>query len=406
VKVTYINYLYDTKFSSVGAAVHVREFSESTKKRGVDISPFFLNEIAAPKGDGNDHLSIRDQLKKKMSRYVGQLNALFKNISYFHREWRLISAERPDVVLVRYNLLNFSVALVAKIKKIPFVLEVNAPMAFEDRQFNKKQLSLPFFPEWVERLNLKLADRVYTVSNALRNYYVEQGVDPDKVTVVPNGVDMERFHPDVDGMKIKRKYKFEKDIVLGFTGSFHYWHGLECFEQFIRELQAKYENVSLLLVGDGPLKSDLEETFSKESYRDKVVFTGYIEHRLMPEYIAAMDIVLAPYPEMDFFYFSPLKLFEYMAAGKAIVASAVGQIAEIVQDGHDGMLYKTGNIEQLVEKISKLVEDEALRKNIGNNARKKAQRDYSWQSAAAQVIDLMHAAAKLEKCTNPSVKEN
>ncbi len=388
-KVLYINYLFDKTYSSVGAAVHVREFVTAARELGVDIKSCDLNKF------GSEEAAVQSKsrawLKSKLSRYLRQLNALLSNVGYFRREWRLISQEKPDALLVRYNLLNFSIAIVARLKGIPLVLEVNSPMALENRTFNKGTWQLPLLPEWTERMTLKLADRVYTVSAALRNYFIKQGIDAGKISVIPNGVDIERFCPENDGTGIREKYGLEENIVLGFIGSFHYWHGVECLEAYIERLRARYGTLAFLLVGDGPLRSGLQEKFSNKPFADKVVFTGYVDHEAIPDYLAAMDIVLAPYPALTFFYFSPLKLFEYMSAAKAVVASRVGQIAEIVEDGVDGLLFDPGDYDQFVEKSAQLIEDGALRQDMGEKARAKMVQQYSWKQNAEKAVALVEA---------------
>lgn len=387
-KVLYINYLYDTKYSSVGAAVHVKEFVNAARQLGVDIRSQDLNKFSGGEESGSQP-KLRTWLKSKLSRYVGQLNALLSNVGYFRREWRLVSDENPDALLVRYNLLNVSAVLVAKLKKIPLVLEVNSPMALENRTFNKKVWHLPFLPEWFEKLNLKLATRVYTVSEALKMHFVSQGIDGAKISVIPNGVNVQMFHPEVDGQKIREQHKLGDDVVLGFVGSFHYWHGVDGFAPYVKRLCELHENVKFLLVGDGPLRADLESEFQRDGLHERVEFAGYVEHARIPEYLAAMDIVLAPYPKMTFFYFSPLKLFEYMAAGKPVIASRVGQIEEMIEHGSNGLLYEAGNLGELVKLSSRLVESTELRAEIGRQAWQTVRDHYSWKVNARRVMNLV-----------------
>ncbi len=403
-KVLYINYLFDRTYSSVGAAVHVKEFSDAARAIGVNIQSCDLNKFGSESAAVTS--KTRAWLKSKLSRYVGQFNALLSNIGYFKREWRMVEMKKPDALLVRYNLLNFSAALVARLKGIPLILEVNSPMALESRQFNKNTVNLPLVLEWFEKLNMKLASRVYAVSDALKDYLVSQGVSATKVSVVPNGVNVERFHPKLSGADVRTAHGLEGAIVLGFVGSFHYWHGVESLAPYVEQLCAKYENVRFLLVGNGPLKDELEATFRDKRLSDKVVFVGYIEHDRIPEYLAAMDIMLAPYPAMDFFYFSPLKLYEYMAAGKPAIASKVGQIEEMLQDGVNGVLYEAGNSEQFLAKSCQLIESEALRQSLGRRARELVCAKYSWKTNAAAVVGLIEKALQERRSSSISNGES
>jgi glycosyltransferase involved in cell wall biosynthesis len=148
-----------------------------------------------------------------------------------------------------------------------------------------------------------------------------------------------------------------------------------------------------LLVGDGPLKKKADEFVREHKLENMVFLTGYAPHHEIPEHLAAMDIVAAPYPKMDFFYFSPLKIFEYMAAGKAVIASRLGQIAELIQDGENGLLCEPDNFDQLLSITEKLIEDAALRHQLGVAARATMAERYSWQQNAQQIAEVIAKAA-------------
>jgi glycosyltransferase involved in cell wall biosynthesis len=303
-----------------------------------------------------------------------------------------VSSEKPDVILTRYNLYNFSAAAVARMRRIPFVVEVNSPMAHENRKFNTGKLHLPVLPEWIERLNLRMASAVVVVSEVLRDYFVRQGIPESKISVVPNGVDPEVFSPEIPSTGVREKYNLQGKVVIGFVGSFHYWHGVDNLLGFMAEVLRGYDHVRFLLVGTGPLHQELESAVRDQGYSDRVSLTGYVPHEKVPEYISAMDIVLAPYPAMDFFYFSPLKLFEYMACGKPVVASRLGQIAELIKDGVNGMLYEPEDLPQMAVKCRVLIENPELRSEIGRNARKSILAGYTWRSNAEKIIEVLKLA--------------
>lgn len=386
-KVVYFNYLFDKKESSVGAAVHVREFVRAARECEVEIKAYDMNRFAGV--EEAEKSKSRAWLKKRLSRYLNQFNTLISNIGYFRREWRIVSEEKPDAILVRYNLLNFSAALVARLKRIPLVLEVNSPMALENKRFNKNGFHLPFFPERVEKLNLMSAKRVITVSQVLKDYFTDWGVPPERMQVVANGVDIETFRPDVDSDAVRRQNGFDGKIVLGFVGSFHYWHGVDLLEELVQGLSTRFPEVRFLLVGNGPLREKLEKSFQQKGLTELVAFTGYVPHEKVPEYIAAMDVVIAPYPQMEFFYFSPLKLFEYMATGKPVVASRIGQISEIIVDNENGMLFEAGDLHDLIQKSARLIENKDLREKIGKQARQSIEEKYSWKVNAKQILQVI-----------------
>jgi glycosyltransferase involved in cell wall biosynthesis len=315
-----------------------------------------------------------------------------KNVRYFRQEWRMIRRVRPDVLLVRYDMQNFSAVAAAALKGIPIVLEVNAPQAYESRQFGEVAY-LPFVPEVIERWNMRMATRIYVVSDVLRAYLQQWGIPSQKMIVIPNGADEERFHPGVSGRRIREQYGLQEKVVIGFIGSFHYWHGVENLMPLIDTVGSLYGDVAFFLVGMGPLKEELERKLEDRDLTDRVVFSGYVPHDEMPEVVAAMDVVLAPYPKLALFYYSPLKIFEYLASGKAVVASRVGQIEEIIQDFMNGMLYDPDDIDALMEKVCILIENDDLRHAMGAKARETVLTFYTWRKTARRVSDVLDSAS-------------
>ncbi len=386
-KIVYFNYLYDLQESSVGAAVHFRELARALEEQGHDVRPYFLNQFTSVAASVKS--PVRGFLKRKLWRYLNQVNALVSNFRYFKKEWRILSAEKPDVVLVRYNLLNFSFILAARLKKIPVVLEVNAPMAYESRQYASYAVRIPWLPEFIERKLLQWSDRVIVVSRELQQYYERWRIPAAKMIVVPNGVDERRFQPEGMSQEIRNRYALQQQVVVGFVGSFHFWHGLENLIHFIKLTLARFDGVKFLLVGEGPLKRELEQKVQQDELTDRVIFAGYVPHDQVPAYLSAMDIVLAPYPRLDFFYYSPLKLFEYLAAGKAVIASRIGQITEIIRDGVNGVLFDPDNFEDLQRQLFSLIENEAYRNQLGKNGRKSIIEHYTWRHTAQRILAVM-----------------
>lgn len=390
-KVLYFNYLYDTTEASVGAAVHVKEFAAAMQTLGHELKVYHLNlwHQGAASGEPSAWQKIRTALKSKLRRYVGQINQIVANARYAAKERRILQEEKPDALLIRYNMLNFSAVLLAKRMGIPVVLEVNSPMAFERKNLVKDMMFLPALPQLIERMNMKRADAIIVVSKHLKEYFVNHGISASKISVIPNGVDIERFSPKISGARVREKHGLKNRIVLGFVGSFHYWHGLENLLRLIEHTQKRHDDVAYLLVGDGPLKKSADEFVAHKNLEKSVVLTGYVPHQEIPEYVAAMDIVLAPYPKMDFFYFSPLKLFEYMAAGKPVIASRIGQIAEIIQNEENGLLYAPEKIDELLDKATRLIEHDDDRQRMGSAARQTIVESYTWQHNAEMISSVI-----------------
>ncbi len=402
-KIVYFNYLYDTTEASVGAAVHVKEFAAAMKTLGHEVKVYHLNlwhqgaATAAPSA----WQKVRNKLKARLRRYVGQINQILANARYASKERKILLEEKPAALLIRYNMLNFSAPLIAKRMGIPVILEVNSPMAFERKNLVKDMMFLPMLPQLIERLNMKLADAIIVVSKHLKDYFVRHGVPAAKITVIPNGVDIERFSPNVSGERIRAKYGLGERIVLGFVGSFHYWHGLENLLTMIERNLDRRGQIAYLLVGDGPLKKSVDEVVAHKKLEQFVILPGYVPHQEIPEHVAAMDIVLAPYPKMEFFYFSPLKIFEYMAAGKPVIASRIGQIADIIQSDENGLLYDPENLDELVQKAASLIANKNERRRIGDTARQTMVDHYTWQHNAEMIARIIARVLSAKNGNHP-----
>jgi glycosyltransferase involved in cell wall biosynthesis len=195
----------------------------------------------------------------------------------------------------------------------------------------------------LERRILIGADLVVAVSREVRDFVLKLGVGSDRVKVLPNGVDIRRFNPQVDGGPIRRALGLEETFVIGFVGSLKAWHGVDGLLSACASLPISLP-WQLLLVGDGPERDSLAHQAGALGVFDRVTFTGSVSYDQIPAFMAAMDVVVAPYPALDDFYFSPLKLFEYMSMARPVIAAALGQIAEVVVHRQNGWLYPPGDI--------------------------------------------------------------
>jgi glycosyltransferase involved in cell wall biosynthesis len=241
-------------------------------------------------------------------------------------------------------------------------------------------------------LNLDAAARIFVVSEVERRNLEARGVAANKIVINPNGVDVQRFRPGAGGDDARRELGIKDDeVVAGFVGTFGPWHGVEKLADAIKAIPA---NVPLrfLLVGSGSLHAEVEKQLENESGR--VIFTGSVGHDRVPALLDACDILVAPHVPLadgSEFFGSPTKVFEYMAAGKAIVASRLGQIGEVLADQETALLVQPGNVEELAAAIARLVDSEELRKGLGARAREVAEREHTWTHNARRVLDAYKA---------------
>jgi len=287
---------------------------------------------------------------------------------------------RPDVVLTMHAL-RFSSLLAARRLGLPVVLEVNASVPDETRRYRPEVHLLPGLSGEIERRTLAAAAGVFVVSGVLRDYFVERGLSSDQIAVIPNGADPDRFHPAAADRELRGR--FPGRVLVGFAGSFARFHGIDLLEQAIRRTAAHF-----VLAGDGIGARELRARLPGQP---NLTFLGSVPHERMPGILAAMDVVVAPYPPQDFFYFSPIKLFEYMACGRAVLSARLGQIAEVIRDDDNGLLYDPSAPGDFVEKLGALVGDPARRERLGAAARRTIVDHYTWDHHARRVAALLEA---------------
>lgn len=306
----------------------------------------------------------------------------FRRIKHLRHDWK------PNAILVRQQGVDFVAALLAKDESILVALEVNAPLALEVRR-ERPSGWLDIYrrsEEWAWHH----AHSIFVVSNELKNILVDAGVPQEKIHINPNGVNEHDFDPSV---LIAEEAKLRLGLpvsvpIIGFTGSFRSWHGLENLLAAFVQLVSANHDVSLLLVGDGPQRMNIEAWIDKNNLSAKVFITGHVPHKDLPIYISAMDICVAPYPDLNPFYFSPLKIIEFMAMAKPIVASDIGQISELLSD-EAGFLVSPGNVQELYTMLEDLLEHPVIGVLAGKKAREKVLASYTWQHNARRVTDVL-----------------
>ena len=289
----------------------------------------------------------------------------------------------PDAVYERYALGHRDCFLLCRKQGIPFILEVNALLARETRTLSEKQKNASAAGMRKEIAFLKRVKNLMVVSEQLKK---EIAPDSQSIVVNPNGVNPGLFHPKIQGFRILKQYGLERKKVLGWVGGFGPGRGLEQVVDIATQINQIQKDIVFLIVGDGPLKDKVVELIKSRQLSHMFVLTGSVSKTRVPQYIAAMDIALAPYPAQGAAYFSPLKVFEYMAMAKVVAAIDEGQCRELLGDGA-GLLLPPDDHRLWAEKIVKLLDDDEKRKQMGDLARKKILDNYSWEINTRRIVD-------------------
>lgn len=380
-KVVYLRSTPGPGTQAGGAASHIKGVVEALEALGTEVEVISNDQIA-----GLDHSKERFAIIPPQPR--GVTRALFEihnNLVFTRAAVPLVMGAQPDFIYQRYARFSWAGVAASVQTKRPLFLEYNGSEVWVGRHWDRVG-SLDLLERY-ERLNLEAAARIFVVSEVERRNLEARGVDPAKIIVNPNGVDVERFRPGVGGAEARRELGIADDeVVAGFVGTFGPWHGVEKLAEAIKSIPANVP-VRFLLVGSGSLHAKVEKLLENET---RVIFTGAVAHARVPALLDACDILVAPHVPLaggSEFFGSPTKVFEYMAVGKAIVASRLGQIGEVLADQETALLVEPGNVEELTAAIVKLVESDVLRARLGAKAREVAIQNYTWVHNAQRVLE-------------------
>jgi glycosyltransferase involved in cell wall biosynthesis len=298
-----------------------------------------------------------------------------------------------DVLYERYWLLNYGGLLTARRLGIPLVLEVNGDLIEEYDQLNielsKAQWAAIHF---INRRLFQGASHVVTVSEHLRRRTIERwGVDPARVTTVTNGAHVEEFVHLTDSQDVRKRYHLGSAPVIMFVGNFKPWHGLELLIEGFQRVALTNSTAKLVLVGDGSLRSEIEENVKALGLETRVIFTGKVPHDEVAGLLGIAQIAVMTHPPSQAAMSgTPMKLLEYMAAGKAIIAPCLPNIESILSQHRTGYLVPPGDAEALACAILELLCDERMRVKIGNAAQQRALNSHSWGRVAADLESIMY----------------
>lgn len=320
----------------------------------------------------------------------GELRRILYNQELALELKRRFEHHPPDFIYERGSLYSTASVVVARALNRPLIIELNAPLSLEQSVY--RATGLGELAAQAEQWVLSRASAVLTVSAPLRDYVTSLGIAPQRVHVVPNGVDPRLFRPGPPDPEVRARWDLGGRLVLGYVGGLRAWHGVETLPKLLQRLTPRYPKLRLVIVGDGPLRGELERRLREAGSAQSTVFTGALPHEEIPALIRQFDVALAPYPKLKhLFYFSPLKVFEYMACGVPVVAASLGQVAEVVRHGDTGVLYPPGDLDALSAACHQLLTQPFERQRLGQAAAERIHGHYTWERNAARVTEIAAA---------------
>lgn len=377
--------LYLSWFNSgEGSQVHAKEFMNAMNQLGNHVIPVELS-LKTKKQLENLKIQTTSHSSKGKLSFIKELKTFLLNILRIIRLLKLYREHKPDAIINRYLIYDFSAIIAGKLLNIPVMYEVNASAVYE-REIENRYYIKPL-AKWVEKYIFKKSDIVTVVSNELKNYFEENGYNVSNTIVIPNGVNVEKYQEDIQVPPSfdDISHQWKDKLILGFLGSLKSWHGIQRVIDLMPSLIKKNPNIRLLIVGDGNTRSEIEKKIEDYKLKDHVFISGFIPHEDVPGALHLFDVALAPYNNISNFYFSPLKIFEYMAAGKPVVAPSLGQIKELVQSNYTGLLLDENTDSCLEESILSIIEDSQKLKQMGLNAKNFITEHYTWTKNAETI---------------------
>ncbi len=353
-------------FASNGG-IHKRAMEIKTKEDIFDyysVEPVFRLILAKP--IDLYHLQIRKL--ERLFRWI--LQATYSFLFFFY----LISAifvKKPDLIYTRSQSISFLFGPILKVLRIPLILELHDPIFLDQA---KKKIRIK-----IEHNNFLRSDKIICTNNFVKIKLIQRGISPDKICVIPHGVKMSLFNIKEDMKEIRQKLNIpESQNVISYVGSLEEYEGVEQIIKTMNIIEKK--GVSFLLMMVGGRRHQIENLKSKieSTIKNKIIFIGQVPHKSVPKYLAASDIlVYTLLPERNFAL--PIKIFEYMASKKPIIAPNTDPIQDIIKNKETGMLINSNNPEEIAQAIMDLLRNKPLSQKISLQAYKKVRKNYTWK---------------------------
>ncbi|MBT8401475.1 MAG: glycosyltransferase family 4 protein [Rhodothermia bacterium] len=364
-------------FGSKGCSIHVQEILRFFASIGADVTAFTPRPGGPPPSDlqsiSLERLKVKSDALADRETVAIAMNDVLRQA--------LGRQEDFDVVYERHSLFSYAAMEYAHDNSIVGILEVNAPLV--DEQQRHRHLARAELARRISRVAFRAATSVVAVSADARDYVLTMAPGIDTVHIVPNGVDTDRFRPPKRSRRSGRRDGF----TAGFVGSLKPWHGVDDLVRAWHLVSDRIADSQLMIIGDGPERTNLEALAADLGVSDRTRFTGAVPHEDIPGLLSSMDVAVAPYPKGGESYFSPLKIFEYMAMEVPLVATRCGQIPELVSHGKMGLLVEPGDVAGMAEAIHSIYVDPMHASEMAAAARHYVIDNHTWRSVGVRALE-------------------
>ncbi len=372
-----------------GPGTHMREVINSFSNLGHEVLTLISGGTELKKNTSaqSKNAQFKNFAKKIIPEYVWESVKDFQLYNSNKRAERILSEQiqkfHPDLIYERGGYMQVAGVRTAKKFDIKHFVEINAPLTDEKNLLQAKSL-LTCKSYEMEREILFSADKIFVVSSKLKEYFIDKFMcDESKIVVTPNAVNPEKIQTNEKKInEIRAKYNLTGKTIIGFVGSIFKYHGIDILLDAFQKISAQKSNVILIIVGDGEILEELKVQTQFQNLSDKIIFTGYVSTSEVFNYMEIFDIAVLPKTKE---YMSPIKIFEYGAIGKAIVAPDVSSVRDVMENEADGLLVYS-DTDGIYSAILRLLDNENLRNYLGENFRKKVLSEHTWKKNVQKIL--------------------
>ena len=369
-----------------GSMVHRWELARNLANQGCEVHIITYTDIIP------ERVQIHSLPKKSKIGYIKQL-------------LKLVMKHRFDIIYTRNISRGVIGILIKKVRKSKLMLEVNGISLDEWRLVEEQSITGEKghrsaqikFLGYLENFVIRKADAVIAVTQGIEDYLINHEVDKNKVWVIENGANTELFKPIRDnnipkGLKNRLHVNDDENVVV-FVGNLAPWQGVEYLLRAVPSIVEENPKTKFLIVGDGIMKEKLESLTKELNIRRNVIFTGTVPYENVPEYINIADVCVAPFihTRNESTGLSPLKLYEYLACEKPVVASNIKGVGDLLESSNSGIPVIPDNPNELAKAIIKLLNDKQLREQMGKNGREMVVSNYSWENTAKKTMEVLES---------------
>ena len=328
-------------------------------------------------------------ISKKAPQLVFELIEIIYNISAIVKMSKIVREKKIDMIYERNAYFLFAGAFIANKFKIPFVVEANEVVGIQ----RARKLVMKRVAKLLECYTFRKGTSIFTVSSYLQNEITEITHSKNKVYLTPNAIDPSVYKKITKRNIIREKYNLKNQTVIGFAGWFDWWDRLDILIEIQNALiQKGYDDVSSLIIGDGPIFDDLKAQVAQLGIEEKVIFTGSVERKCVIDYIDALDIGVFSHSNE---FGSPVVLFEMMALGKTIIAPSLMPITDVIDHKENGLIFSVLDKKELLNTLIFILQNKGVGKKIGDNAKRKTFKNYTWENNAKLIIDSISSTTSL-----------